>query len=168
MDDMGSKWDSTLYERKHSPEAAVKSIYLALRSGGRFVAEFGGKGNNASMLRALRSSFRSQGYERNAKINFWYYPSIAEYSILLERHGFYVRKALHFHRETELDGPEGMRNWFRMFGNQFFAGLSDSEMDAVLTDVENQLRPTHFRNGRWYADYKRIRIVATKDDGEFA
>ncbi|KAM3095193.1 class I SAM-dependent methyltransferase, partial [Phormidesmis sp. 146-12] len=36
-----------------NPDSVIQSVYYALRSGGRFVAEFGGKGNVQAIVRAL-------------------------------------------------------------------------------------------------------------------
>jgi SAM-dependent methyltransferase len=57
-------------------EGAVASIARALRPGGRFVAEFGGKGNIASVQAALRAVLGPSADEQSP----WYYPSIGEYA----------------------------------------------------------------------------------------
>jgi trans-aconitate 2-methyltransferase len=92
-------------------EGAVRSIAKALRPGGRFVAEFGGRGNIASVQAALRAVLGRVADEQSP----WYYPSIGEYTPLLERHGLEVRDASLFDRPTPLEGEEGMENWLRMF-----------------------------------------------------
>jgi len=143
-------------------EKAVTCIYNALKSGGRFVAEFGGKNNVGTMMATMKNALLKFGFEENAALNFWYFPSIGEYATILEKQGFRVEYAVHFDRETELKGEDGMKNWFRMFGETFFIGLNVHEIENVLSETELQLAPTHKRNGVWFADYKRIRIVATK------
>ncbi len=47
-----------------------------------------------------------------------------------------------------------------MFGDEFFAGVDDSEQAAVLSAVEDRLRPTLFDGDTWVADYRRLRLVA--------
>jgi len=143
-------------------EKAAACIYNALKSGGRFVAEFGGQNNVLQMMTALKNAFTQFGHENNVGINFWYFPSIGEYATLLEKQGFNVAYAVHFDRPTPLKGDDGMKNWFSMFGTTFFKGLSAEMIEKILTNAEEQLKPTHKINGVWYADYKRIRIVATK------
>src|SRR4029079_10816167 len=76
------------------PEQAVVRIRAALRPGGRFVAEFGGKGNTQQMVAALRRQAAVFGV-RDYEIP-WYYPAIAEYTGILERHGFEVTFATLF------------------------------------------------------------------------
>lgn len=66
---------------------AAASIAGALRQGGRFITEFGGKGNTASILAALRMVLGPDAQEQSP----WYYPSIGEYAPLLEQHGLEVR-----------------------------------------------------------------------------
>ncbi|CAN5652084.1 hypothetical protein BH11BAC5_BH11BAC5_33580 [soil metagenome] len=49
-----------------------------------------------------------------------------------------------------------------MFGDDFFVGISKVEKEDILNEVQNKLADTHFIDGVWNADYKRIRIVAIK------
>jgi trans-aconitate 2-methyltransferase len=145
------------------PEAAVERIWNALKPGGRFVAEFGGKGNVGRIMDGLRGAMRDlAGVDFNA-INPWYYPSIAEYATLLERQGFSVTFATLFERPTPLDGgAEGLRNWLRMFGMSVLSRVEPAKQEAVLARVEELARPALFNNGTWSADYVRLRVVARR------
>jgi trans-aconitate methyltransferase len=147
------------------PEAkqVAQNIYNHLNSDGRMVIEFGGKGNNEKMLAALKRALINHGYSEQAKINFWYYPSIGEHATILEEVGFRVTYAAHFDRKTPLEGSEGMKNWFRMFGSNFFKGIEAKVQEQILDEVEAALTPTHLENDKWYADYKRIRMIAIKN-----
>jgi trans-aconitate methyltransferase len=144
-------------------EQAARNIFNCLNDGGRMVVEFGGKGNNGKMLAAMRSVLLQHGYHDLAKINFWYYPSIGEYASLLESVGFRVAFASHFSRKTLLEGSDGMKNWFKMFGANFFSGIDEREEDDMLSEIESSLRLTHLEDEKWYADYMRIRVVAVKE-----
>jgi len=144
-------------------EKAIASIHQALKTGGRMVVEFGGKDNIQQMWTALKKELLQRGYAEHANINFWYFPSIGEYTTLLEKQGFRVVKAAHFDRPTPLKGEDGMKNWFLMFTDNFFTGISASEKMAILEAVQTSLKATHFVDNGWVADYKRIRIVAVKE-----
>src|ERR1700704_6682097 len=100
-------------------EAAVESIALALRSGGRFVAEFGGNGNIAAIMSALSEVFGADADERCP----WLFPSIGEYASVLERHRLEIREASLFYRPTPVDDEDGMENWLRMFCGRYFEDL---------------------------------------------
>lgn len=68
-----------------------------------------------------------------------------------------------FERPTVLDDPEkGMQNWIKMFANNFLLNLSDHQQNEILNDIEKQLSPDLYQNGTWFADYKRIRVIAKK------
>src|SRR3954468_2783884 len=69
------------------PERAVERISVALNPGGRFVAEFGGKGTVALIRRPIRAAAGELNPPALATIDPWYFPSVAEYASLLERHG---------------------------------------------------------------------------------
>jgi len=43
-----------------------------------------------------------------------------------------------------------------------FAIPVDQQM-SILADIEKQLHPTLHHNGKWFADYRRIRVIAIKD-----
>jgi len=71
------------------PERVISAIKKLLRPGGRFVAEFGGKGNTGELVKAVGHAWESLGLTGSAP-HPWYYPSIPEYAGLLEKHGFEV------------------------------------------------------------------------------
>jgi trans-aconitate methyltransferase len=140
------------------PEQAVSRIRAALKPGGRFVAEFGGRGNTEKLADGLRrqaAAFGITGYETP-----WYYPGIAEYSGILEQYGLEVTFATLFDRPTPLEGEDGLRKWFEMFGGSLLDRLSAGDRAACLTALETELRPALYRDGTWFADYRRLRIVA--------
>ena len=144
------------------PERVIAGIAQALRPRGRFVAEFGGKGNTASFLEAVRSAWMNLQFP-GPPPNPWYYPSLPEYASLLEKHGFEVAYAILFDRPTPLeDGERGLRNWFNMFGTDFVQNLSDHRKAVLRDEIENQARPTLFHQDRWVMDYRRLRVVAYK------
>ncbi len=97
------------------------------------------------------------------EINPWYYPSVSEYATLLEGNGFEVRFITLFDRPTGLaDGDAGLRNWIVMFGSAYLADLDAKKRETFLRKVEDKLRPDLFRDGQWWADYRRLRLVAVK------
>lgn len=142
-------------------ERVVERISAALRPGGRFVAEFGGKGNVASIVTALQEAAAEvAGVTVKAG---WYYPSIGEYAPLLEKHGLAVRSAILFDRPTKLEeGEKGLRNWITMFCQDMLRPVPADLRTQVIEHIETMLRPQLFRDGNWYADYRRLRIVAYK------
>jgi trans-aconitate methyltransferase len=149
----------------NDPEAVIGCMYRALRPGGRLVIEMGGKGNVQDIVQAIDEAMWEAGWRERLPNDFWYFPSIGEYSTLLEQGGFQVNTALHFDRETVLAGDKGMQNWIRMFGGFFFQHLQQEEADKIIFRAVELLRPGHFRGGNWYADYKRLRIKAVRPTG---
>lgn len=142
------------------PERVIGGIKGILRPGGRFVAEFGGKGNTQELLKAIQHSWAKLGLAHPAR-HPWYYPTIAEYAGLLEQHGFEVTCATLFDRPTPLDdGVSGLQNWLEMFGSAFVEGLLKVDQERLLAEIERELRPKLFRDDHWVMDYRRLRIVA--------
>lgn len=144
-------------------ENAIDQIYHALRTGGRLVLEMGGKGNVEDIIVATRKALTRHNYFQNAAKQLWYFPSLGEYTSLLEKRGFQIKYASHFDRPTRLqDTADGIKDWVSMFGNAFFNDLSAAETDKILNEIQETIRPTSYRNQSWYADYKRLRIEAIK------
>jgi SAM-dependent methyltransferase len=126
------------------PEQAIRTIRAALKPGGRLVAEFGGKGNTASILAATGR-------------NRWYFPGIVEYGALLEANGFELVWAILFERPTPLEGEAGLRDWLRMF-------YQPPLPEETVAAAEAQLQPKLFRDGTWFIDYRRLRIRALRTE----
>jgi len=144
------------------PKRVVAGIAACLRPDGRFVAEFGGKGNNAQFLAAASRAWTRLGFA-GAMPHPWFYPSLAEYASLLERHGLEATYATLFDRPTPLeDGELGLRRWMEMFGDAFLGTLSDSQRQEFKAAVETEGRPVMFHDSHWIMDYRRLRIAARR------
>lgn len=137
----------------------LRCVYQALKPGGQFVFEFGGKGNNALIHESLRNAFA--GHDREYEFPF-YFPTIGEYTSIMEAAGFEVRSAVLFDRRTKLKGPDGLHDWIRMFVRKPFEGISEPEAGQIINEAVEELRPRLFQNGSWYADYVRLRCRALK------
>lgn len=147
------------------PERVVQAISEALVTGGRFVAELGGQGNIERVVDGLRRARVAIGFPVEASYNPWYFPTIGEYASLLETQGLDVTFALLFDRPTPLeDGEAGLRNWIRMFGASFLAGISPDKQEELVFVAEQNLRKELFRDGQWHLNYRRLRIVAWRTE----
>jgi len=145
------------------PDSVLYCIRQALKPRGRFVAEFGSKGNVKAIVEALYSALEENGYAASQEISPWYFPSIGEYATRLEQQGFNVTYAVLFDRPTPLEGGNtGMASWIQMFATSFLSRLSAEQQTKVIQAVEDRLRPMLYQNGTWIADYRRIRVIAIK------
>ena len=145
------------------PARVADCIWTALKPGGRFVAEFGGRGNIAKLHTAICRAVVGAGYRVSEEATFRYYPTIGEYATLLESRGFWLTHASHFDRLTPLEGGEdGLRNWMAVFGDGFLANVPPDERGRIASSVEAALRSDLYRDGVRHADYKRIRVRAIK------
>jgi trans-aconitate methyltransferase len=144
------------------PEKVIARIAAVLRPRGRFVAEFGGKGNVGALMTAVEQAWRKVGISGPTP-DPWYYPSIAEYAGLLEKHRLEVTYAILFDRPTPLeDGERGLRNWLNMFGGSFLGQLSADQREATVAAIEQEARSALWRDSQWVMDYRRLRIIAKK------
>jgi trans-aconitate methyltransferase len=144
------------------PDAAgvIESVARALKPDGRFVLEMGGKGNIARIVKALSEVLREAGY---APRNPWYFPSAGEYAALLEQHGFEVEALWTIERWNKLEHPEkGLREWLEMFAGVWFEAVGEKEREGIIAGIESRLRLQLWRDGAWWADYRRLRLIARR------
>jgi trans-aconitate methyltransferase len=141
----------------------VAGVARALTRPGRFVAELGGAGNTASVVRGLRAVLPRLG-EDPERFLPWTFPTPAEYASLLERHGFRVRFLTHFDRLSRMDGDHGLRTWLTLFNEPLLRALGD-RLPRFFTEMEAACRADLHRTSdglsHWDIDYVRLRFVAT-------
>lgn len=143
-------------------EKVIRSVFRALKPGGRFVAEMGGSGNVAGIIRAMKTALEEAGEIDRSRKEVFYFPTLAEYCMLLEKAGFRVAFAAYFERPTPLQSEDGMAAWLRMFGAAYLAGLNETMTGAIIRRTVEILKPTHFSGGAWTADYMRLRFMALR------
>jgi len=141
--------------------SAIRSMRGALRMGGRLVLEMGGYGNIATIYRAVQHSLDDLGIPHAHVPKFLYFPSIAEYTGLLEANGFEPGFARLFDRPTVLDGgTAGLRNWVTMFKRPFLDLFPLTTREDFFRRVEDECRVTQWDGTCWRADYRRLQVVA--------
>ncbi|HKW64333.1 MAG TPA: methyltransferase domain-containing protein [Candidatus Acidoferrum sp.] len=147
------------------PEAddVIAGVARVLKPGGRFVAEFGGKGNIQTLVAGFHKALAALDLRPPEPVGPWFYPSVAEYAGMLERHGLEVREASLFDRPTVLEeGERGLENWIRVFRNSFVEKMGEADAARWIREVERLCRSDLFRDGSWVLDYRRLRIAAWK------
>jgi trans-aconitate methyltransferase len=143
------------------PDDVIHSVQRALRPQGRFVAEMGGQGNIASIQAAVHAALARRGVPVEANMNR-YYPSVEEYRSRLEAAGFSVSTIFLFERPTPLPGDIG--NWVRTFDRAMLERLPEEQWEGLIDEVRDALSPRlyHADEGRWIADYVRLRFAAVR------
>jgi trans-aconitate 2-methyltransferase len=142
---------------------AIAAIARALKPGGRFVFEMGGRGNIQQVWKAAVQALNEMGVPNPEKLSPWFYPSIGEYAPMLEGRGLTVTFAVLFDRPTPQEGGEtGLRTWLEMFGSFANDVLQPGQRDTLISRIETLARPALFRDGVWTIDYKRLRMIAVK------
>ena len=139
--------------------AVVDGVWRALKPQGRFVAEFGGHGNVAAIVTALRAVAKLRGGDQELA-GPWFFPSPAIYREILEARGFTVARIGLFPRPTAL--KTGMAEWLKLFRKPFFEQF-ENEAENALAEAVELLRPSLCDgHGNWTADYIRLRAEAVK------
>jgi trans-aconitate methyltransferase len=138
--------------------ALLSGVHRALRPGGRFVAEMGGQGNIAAIRTALSAVLAPYGIDtEHAAASF--YPSPEAYRRLLEGAGFTIDSIELIPRPTPL--PNGLEAWLETFRNGVLDRLNADNRAAALARTVALLEPIlRDADGRWTADYVRLRFAA--------
>jgi trans-aconitate methyltransferase len=138
-------------------DAVLEGVARALRRGGRFVAEFGGRGNIAAIETAIRAVLEARGVQQQS---VRYYPGPDEYRDRLVAHGFDVQHIALIPRPTPL--PTGIRGWLGIFERSTLDTLGPAR-ESAIEEIESLLRPTLCdADGNWTADYVRLRLRAIR------
>lgn len=144
------------------PGRVAEGVFRALRPGGRYVGELGGRGNIAAIRTAVRAVLLRRGYAPPARERQWY-PDPDEFRAVHESAGLVVERADLLYRPTRL--PTGMAAWlstFRMGAIQD-AGVAPTELPDVISEIVDLLRPIlSDEDFKWTADYVRLRFAARK------
>ena len=142
------------------PDQVIAGVFRALKSGGRFVGEMGGKGNIAHIMKALLAGLDRRGLDGATRVP-WYYPDCAEYGAKLPAAGFRIENCQLFDRPTTLPGE--MTAWLDTFAGTFLAALPDADRPAYKAEVSRAIEADlKGVDGIWRADYVRLRFRAMK------
>ena len=142
------------------PGKVIAGVWKALKPGGRFVGEFGGYGNVATIVAALEAGLVERGIDAKA-FNPWYFPTVAEYKSRLEARGFAINTIVLVPRPTPLPGD--LAGWLETFAKSFIAALPASEHIQFLEDAAAACRTKLINTDDiWTADYVRLRFCAAK------
>ena len=153
--------NAALHWMRDDPRAVAEGVFRALKPGGRFVAEFGGHGNVAAVVTALRAVARRRGADESLA-GPWFFPTPEEYGALLERAGFAVERIALAPRPTPL--PGSMADWLKVFRGAFFDQFGE-DAPVVMAEVEDLLRPVLCDSrGNWTVDYVRLRVLARRPE----
>jgi SAM-dependent methyltransferase len=151
--------NAALHWMKSDPDAVIRGVARALKPGGRFVAEMGGHGCVAAITLALVVAIERRGVAAVASRIPWYFPTVDDYRGRLERGGFAVDYIALIQRPTPL--PTDMTGWIETFGDALLRQLPADKRAAARDDAVALLRPVLCdEQGRWTADYMRLRFAA--------
>ena len=149
-------------------KAVFRGAFDALKAGGSFVFEMGGKGNVAEVHAALLAAVVHQGVpieEARSKCP-WFFPSEAYVRELLEEVGFVVERTETEYRPTALTTEEGggIEGWVRLMGAQFFEGLEEGKHEKAVREVKEVVETvlTREEDGSKWLGYVRLRVAARK------
>ncbi len=142
-------------------DAVLRNVRAVLVQSGRFVAEMGGAENIASLDAALRSSLQDIGLSQ-IPVAANYFPTVGAQSSLLEAAGFRVELATWFRRPTPLAEGTTAADWTRHFRAATWARVPDSAEDELARRINEHAAAAGLLTADgWFADYCRLRFVAT-------
>lgn len=147
-------------------------INKALKPGGKFVFEMGGKGNVPEVQTAFTAALTTVGglsIEKAREASPWFFPSADWMSATLAQAGFNVEVCELEYRPTKLtaetqDGSGGIEGWVRLMGAQFLEAVEQGKRDEVVRKVCEWIDGVIRReeDGSKWMGYVRLRAVARK------
>jgi hypothetical protein len=89
----------------------------------------------------------------------WFFPTAEAYAALLESHGFIVTDIHLIARPTPL--PTGIEGWLATFAGPFLSAVDGDKRDQIVVEIRDLLKWSLCDGqGRWTADYVRLRFAA--------
>jgi SAM-dependent methyltransferase len=133
---------------------AARTIFRALRPGGRFAGELGGEGNLKILREALDEELIIRGYVPPVEASNWY-ASPEEFAAVYEAAGFRELDARLIERPTPIE--HGVAEWVRTFRKGWLdrAGAPDDVRGEIAAAVADRI-------GSDIADYVRLRFIMRK------
>ncbi|KAI5266204.1 S-adenosyl-L-methionine-dependent methyltransferase [Aureobasidium subglaciale] len=152
-------------------DAVFKDVHSALKPGGTFVFEMGGKGNveavHATILSVLVANGIALSTAREACP--WFFPSDTWMTQQLQKSGFEVVKCELEYRPTKCtprsaDGSGGLEGWVKLMGAEMLNVVGESKRGDIVKQVCDVLETvvTREEDGSQYLNYVRLRAVARK------
>ena len=135
-------------------ERAARAIWFALKLGGRFAGEMGGKGNLAMLREALDEELIVRGYAPPVEASNWY-ASPEDFAAVYETAGFRDIDARLIERPTPVE--HGVAAWVTTFRKGWLdrAGVPEDERAEIAAAVADRI-------GTNVADYVRLRFIMRK------
>jgi SAM-dependent methyltransferase len=135
-------------------EQAARAIFRALKAGGRFAGEMGGRGNIARLQEAVDEEMILRGFVPPVEANNWY-ATPEEFAAVYEAAGFGEIDARLIERPTPI--AHGIAAWVTTFRKGWFdrAGVPEAERAEIGVAVAD-------RFGSNVADYVRLRFMMRK------
>ncbi len=143
-------------------KAVAGAVFHSLNPGGRFVGEMGGRGNIAQLRSAIRAELIERGYPVPGQDPQWY-PSPDEFAAIYAAAGFVEVRSDLIARPTLLE--HGVAAWVLTFRAGWLdaAHVPERERPALARAIEERLEPVlRHPDGRWFADYIRLRFSMRK------
>lgn len=153
--------NAALHWMASDPDAVIAGVFAQLKPGGRFVAEFGARGNVRTIREALRAEASAHGQDADI-LDPWFFPAEKQYLKQLVGAGFSIERHECFRRPTPLPGD--ITGWLETLARPFVHAFDEGESrQRFIAAVRERLAPAlQNADGRWTADYVRLRFVASK------
>jgi trans-aconitate methyltransferase len=152
-------------------DAVFKDIHSALKPGGVFVFEMGGKGNVEAVHSTILSVLVANGHALSTarEASPWFFPSDTWMTQQLQKSGFEVDKCELEYRPTKCtpksaDGSGGLEGWIKLMEAEMLNIVEESKRADIVKQVCDILETvvTREEDGSQYLNYVRLRAVARK------
>lgn len=151
--------NASLHWMRH-PGRVVAGVVRSLKSGGRFVGECGEENNVKAVVDAVTIALDKRGIEVE-NLHPWVFITKEDATGMLEAGGLRVESMEVIERPTVLPGTIGQ--WLSVFAHNYLSSLHPKERDEFLNEVTELCRPKLLQpDGKWIADYVRLRFYAVK------
>lgn len=140
--------------------ALLKTVSRVLKPQEKLICKFGSHRNIFRIMDAFQAALGRMNLPCKTR---FYFPAVEEYGHMLEQAGLRPEAVTDVDRPTPLkDGADGLRNWARQFFREDLKDLHEKRHIRIFEEMEKALRDDLWDGSRWVADYRRIRVIASR------
>lgn len=146
-------------------ETVLKGFLKSLRPGGKLLAQFGGRGNAAEVLKVLDSMLEDEKwspYFENFVFPYGFYGP-EEYGKWLKNAGFSVRGVELYSKDMALKGKEGLSAWFASTWHPFTQRVPESLKDEFTDELVTRFINLHPQDNKGNTHIRMVRLEIEAD-----
>lgn len=143
-----------------APEAVLKGFWKSLKPGGVLLAQFGGRGNAAEILKIIDSMFKDEKWNSYFRDFVFPYGSYGpeEYGKWLKDSGFSVKRLQMSSKDMALEGKKGLFAWIESTWHPYTQRVPQELKEDFINELVTLFVSNHPLDDKGYVHVQMVRL----------